>query len=77
MIAPKTGHSSDVILRLVVSQQTLEVERIGPDALTLRTPIDHAPCRAEFILSVDGREHRWPIDLPEGLSASQRKVRLN
>ena len=60
------SHSVDVRLRLLVGDRTLDVAKAGPSEITLRSPVDLAPCDAELLMSVDGREHRWSIRLPRG-----------
>jgi hypothetical protein len=36
----------------------------------LDDPADYPPGGAEIRMSIDGRERRWPVQLPEGISAA-------
>jgi len=53
---------------------TLSIAQMGPGFLILDQPVDHAPSDAHVVLSVDGREQRWAVRLPEGIRAAQKRV---
>lgn len=52
------------------------VAQLGPEFLELRTPLDHPPCEAEITMSIDGRERRWPVQLPQGVQANVWKTSI-
>lgn len=54
--------------------ETLPVGQVGPDFLLLKTPLDHLPAEGTLIIRVDDNEHRWPVRLPAGSSAADRRV---
>jgi hypothetical protein len=67
------NHSARVEMELRLDGSVLKISDLGPDFLILAQPIDHPPAQAEIVMSVDGKEDRWPVWLPAGLSpASQR-----
>lgn len=72
---PTAGYSSMVRLELVVGDQTLELGQIGPDLIHVRTPVSLPPCDADVVMHIDGRERRWPVRLPDGISSHSRLVR--
>ncbi len=51
--------------------------QLGPDFLLLTTPIDHPPSDATVVLCVDENERHWQVHLPEGITASSRRVLLS
>jgi hypothetical protein len=57
-------------MALHVNGSNLPVSHFGPDYLILTEPIDHPPAQAEISRSVDGRETRWAVQLPAGLSVT-------
>ncbi len=61
-------------MQLLVNGATLSIGQMGPDFLLLDNPIDHPPAEATIVLSVDGRERRWPVRLPEGLAVGRQRV---
>lgn len=70
-----TGYSAKVRLTLLVEEASLDLAEIGPELIYLRHPIDLPPCDATILMTVDGREHRWKVYLPDGLSANAREAR--
>ena len=61
-------------MHLLIEGVSLPVGQLGPDFLLLKVPLDHPPARATLVVHVDENEHRWPVDLPEGISAATRRV---
>jgi hypothetical protein len=49
---------------------------MGPDFLLLRSPIDHPPTEAIIVMCIDGKEDRWNVRLPDGLSVNSERVRI-
>ena len=57
-------------MQLFVSGQVLKIAQIGPQFLMLDQPVEHPPADAEILMSIDGREDRWRVHLPHGISAT-------
>jgi hypothetical protein len=74
MDLPRNGYSADVRLQLIVDGRTLDVEQVSPDSCLLVRPIDHPPCEAQFVLSVDGRRREYRVVLPQGISSTSSLV---
>lgn len=72
--APLTGYSSTVQLKLITADREFELSSIGPDSISLRTPISLEPCHARVVMTVDGHERIWNVSLPEGADLSNRFV---
>ncbi len=66
-----TGHSAKIEMHLRVNGQTFSIGQLGPDFLILDDPADHPPARGEVMVSIDGRERRWSVWLPEGVRAGR------
>ena len=61
-------------MHLTIDGKRLSVGQMGPDFLIMDAPEDYAPTVAQLYLSVDGHEREWPVFLPDGISASSRRV---
>lgn len=72
----KGGYSADVQMRLYVNGHEFNVAQLGPEFIILRVPSDQPAGAAEMSLSIDGRVERWPIYLPNGISAGEAKTRI-
>lgn len=70
------GCSSRVAMQLQVNGSSLPIAQMGPDFLLLDKPIDHPPCEATIVLSVDDSERRRPVRLPDGLAAGHERVAI-
>jgi hypothetical protein len=70
------GHSAIVKMRLLVNGDTLRVAQMGPNFLLLDSPINHPPAEAIMVLRVDESETRWPVRLPDGISAGSKRVAI-
>jgi hypothetical protein len=70
------GYSADVRMQLCVNGHVLSIGQLGPDFIILDDPIDHPPAGAEVAMSIDGRERRWAVQLPDGVSASNPQTRI-
>ena len=62
------GHSADVRMQLFVNGRVLKIAQLGPRFLMLDQPIEHPPAEAEIQMSIDGKEERWRVRLPDGIS---------
>jgi hypothetical protein len=63
-------------MQLQVNGSSLPIAQMGPDFLLLDKPIDHPPCEATIVLSVDDSERRRPVRLPDGLAAGHERVAI-
>ncbi len=61
-------------MRLFLNGHSLIIAQMGPDFLILQEPAEHPPVKAEVMLSIDGREKRWPVWLPEGLKRHSIRI---
>lgn len=73
---PVTSYSSTVQLKLIAGEREFELASIGPDTISLRTPVSLAPCEGRVLMTVDGHERVWNVSLPEGVVATNRLVRV-
>jgi len=65
MIAPMP-FSADVTLTLLMNDKSYPLSKIGRDEIFFRSPVHIPPGLAEILMTVDGREHRWPVKLVHG-----------
>lgn len=63
-------------MRLNVNGHVFSIGQLGPDFVILDAPIDHPPSDAEIALSIDGRERRWTVHLPDGVAAEKQETRI-
>ncbi len=63
-------------MRLLVNGLSLPVTQMGPDFLLVESPVNHPPAVASVVLQVDQIERRWNVHLPNGISASQKRVEI-
>jgi len=68
-------YSADVELWLILNGRQLALSHLWHDGFIARERIVHPPTEAEVVLTVDGREHRWPVFLPDGLSPEREETR--
>ena len=71
------SYSARVCMNLHLNGSVLSISHLAPAYLILSKPIDHPPTQAEIAISVDGRESRWAVELPEGLSATSRRTSIS
>ncbi len=70
------NHSARVEMELHVNGSVLKISHLGPDFLILREPVDHPPSEAEIYMSVDGKESRWAVRLPAGVSTTRERTSI-
>jgi len=70
------GCSSRVAMQLLVNSCSIPIGQMGPDFLLLDKPIDHPPCEATILFSVDDGERCWKVRLPEGLAVGRERVAI-
>lgn len=63
-------------MELCLNGTVLAVSHLGPDFLILGEAVDYPPTQAEMIMSVDGHQSRWPVQLPAGVSTASRQTRI-
>jgi hypothetical protein len=72
----RRSFSADVRMRLSANGHVFVIGQLGPDFLILDDPADLPPTEAEVFVSIDGRERRWTVQLPEGVSAGKPETRI-
>jgi len=70
------GHSADVRMKLYVNGHVFAIGQLGPDFLILDDTADQPPGEAEILLSIDGRERRWKVRLPDGIACGKPETRI-
>ena len=63
-------------MQLLLNGSSIRVAQMGPDFLFVDTPVDHPPANASLVFQVDGQERRWNVNLPQGISASSKRVAI-
>lgn len=63
-------------MELRINGSVMTISHLAPDYLILAHPVDHPPTRAEIFMSIDGKERRWAVELPAGLSAAARRTSI-
>jgi hypothetical protein len=71
------GYYRYVRMQLRVKGIKLRIVQLGEAFVILDAPVDHPPARGIITISIDGRVRRWPVILPDGMSAETRKQRLH
>jgi hypothetical protein len=69
-------YSARVHMELHLNGSVLAISHLGPDFFILAKPINHPPAQAEIVMSVDGRERRWWVELPAGVSVASRRTSI-
>ena len=63
-------------MHLRLNGHVFSIGQLGPDFLILDDPADCPPAEGEIALSIDGRERRWNVHLPDGVVAGEPKSRI-
>jgi hypothetical protein len=66
--------STDVRLTLRIADGDYSLGQIAPDYIILDPPSSLPPGLGEVILSIDGRERKWPVELPVGSSPTTTRT---
>jgi hypothetical protein len=61
-------------MRLNVNGQVFSIGQLGPNFLILDDPTDHPVADGEIVVSIDGRERRWRVQLLDGISPSRPRT---
>jgi len=72
-----TGRSTHVEMQLLIDGKSLAIAQMGPDFLLLDEPSDCPPCKAAIVLVVDGKERRWDVRLPAGMSSAASRIAIS
>ena len=70
------GYSADVRMNLSVNGRTFTIGQLGPDFIILDDPADYPPSEGQIAVSIDGRERRWSVQLPDGVTAGKPETRI-
>ena len=68
------AHSAQVDMRLIVNGATIDITHMGGDFLILKNATEYPPGKASIMLKVDQSESRWDVFLPDGISATHKRV---
>jgi hypothetical protein len=63
-------------MRLLVAGVTVPVVQLGPDFLLVDAPMDLPAGDASVVMQVDADERSWSVCLPDGISATSRRVAI-
>ncbi len=72
---PQTTHSAAVTLRLIVGEASHELGQVGPEMLIFQQDCELPPCVGEVVMTIDGREYRTHVQLPDGHQRGQQVAR--
>lgn len=53
-----------------------DIAQLGPNFILLKSPAEHPSTEGTLIVAVDDDEYRWPVRLPEGMSATSRRAAI-
>jgi hypothetical protein len=70
------SYSTDARMRLCVNGRVFLIGQLGPDFIMLDDPVDQPPAEGAIAVSIDGRERRWPVHLPDGVAAAKPETRI-
>jgi hypothetical protein len=70
-------YSARVRMELHLNGSVLNISHLGPDYLILSQPVDHPPAQAEIVMSIDGKQSRWEVGLPAGVSAGSVRTSIS
>jgi hypothetical protein len=67
-------YSPEVKLTLLANGQTISLSRLGPDYVVPRSPLELPVCRGEVVMSLDGQETRWNVQLMNGAVPFEERI---
>ena len=70
------AHSAQVEMRLIVNGTSIGITHMGRDFVVVESPAEYPPGEASILLRVDDSESRWNVRLPDGISASSKRVAI-
>jgi hypothetical protein len=62
----RSTHSAAVTLRFIVGDASFELGQVGPEMLIFQQDCELPPCDGEVVMTIDGREYRTQVQLPDG-----------
>lgn len=68
------GYSADVRLTLRAGACCWRLGQIAPDYIVFDPPASLPPGPAEVILTIDGRDRIWRVELPDGSSTGTART---
>ena len=68
------AYSAQVDMYLILNGRQFDLGQMGPQHCIVRDPAKTPPSSGVIVLTVDGNETRLPVFLPNGISASSRRV---
>ena len=74
LAAIRENYSGTVKIRLLMGEQDFELSKLGPEYIVFRQAVELPPCHGEIVMTIDQREHRWTVNLPEGADCSMTTV---
>lgn len=60
--------SADVRLRLETAAGSFPLAQIGPGHVLFRDGVELDPCEGVVVMSVEGREKRWKVELTDSVT---------
>lgn len=63
-------------MNLSVNGFVLPISQLGIGFMILDDAVNHGPATAEITMSIDGRERRWNVYLPDGISPTEPRTRI-
>ena len=70
------AHWAQVEMQLIVNGASIGITHMGRDFVVVESPTEYPPGDASILLRVDESESRWNVRLPDGLSASSKRVAI-
>lgn len=75
--APIHGNfCTEVRLKLRTVDGEFSLGQIAPDFIILDPPLSLPPGAGEIVLSIDGRERTWTVELPAGSSTAVSRTAI-
>lgn len=63
-------------MRLEVEGRSLPIAQLGSDFIILEQMAEFSATHGEIVMSIDAGERRWPVNLPDGLTAPLQRMRI-
>ena len=68
-------YSAEIKMHLTVNAENIDIGQLAPNFLILRTAPD-PPGDGDITFSIDGSVRRWPVRLPDGITAGEHRTRI-
>lgn len=63
-------------MHLLLNGESIPVAQLGPDFVLLDAAGEQPPGEGDLVLRVDESERSWRVRLPDGISASSRRIAI-